>query len=174
MALADIPEAIAGGALLFALPGLAVTRAVFPEWRFAGPGGLRRAVETATLGFVLSVALTVLVGGAILGIAPGGFSASWGNPLLEAALAAVTVLAFAVGAVEGAYGRHRPSTGAPEARPDEEGAWELSRALERLDRQAAQLAPRAAAGNADAQRELTELGHERDRLASAREADYAR
>ena len=174
MSLAELPEAVAGGALLFALPGLAVARAVFPEWRFRGPDGLRRVLETVTLGFVLSVALTVLVGGALLGIAPGGFAASWGDPLLEAALAAIALVAFVVGLFEGAYARVPPVTPTPAPDPGGEGAWPLSRALERLNREEARLARRGAEGSADDRRRLEEIRSERARLEAGREAEYAR
>ncbi|HTW55662.1 MAG TPA: hypothetical protein VMG36_04345 [Thermoplasmata archaeon] len=174
MPLAEIPEAVVGGALLFAVPGLAVARAIFPEWRFRGPDGLRRALETATLAFVLSIGLTVLVGGALLGLAPGGFAASWGDPLLEAILAAIAVVAFVVGLLEGAYARIPPARPAPEPDPGGEGAWPLSRALERLNREEARLVRKGTGGTADDARRLGEIRAERARLEAAREADYAR
>lgn len=173
MSLADAVEAVVGGALVFAVPGLAIARAVFPEWRFRGPGGARRALETATLGFVLSVALTVLVGGALLGLAPGGFAASWGDPLLETILAAIALLAFVVGWAEGAYARTPPSRAGPLPEPGGEGAWPLSRALERLNREEARLR-RQGAGDVDRARRLDEIRAERARLEAAREAEYAR
>jgi len=98
----DLLEAIVGGLLLFVVPGFAVARALFPEWRFRGPDGTLRALETATLSFVLSVALTVLVGSLLLGLAPGGFAAAWSDPVLEVALAAVALVAVAAGVLRGA------------------------------------------------------------------------
>ncbi|MFY9717906.1 MAG: DUF1616 domain-containing protein, partial [Thermoplasmata archaeon] len=64
----ELLEATVGGLLLFVVPGFTLARCLFPEWRFRGPDGARRALETATLAFVLSIALTVLVGSALLGL----------------------------------------------------------------------------------------------------------
>jgi len=128
-------EAVAGGALVFFVPGYAVAKAVFPERRISAPGGRRWAVEVVTLGIVLSVVLTVVVGELLLAGAPGGFSASWTDPLLEASLAAVAVVAFAIGGLEGAYSR-TPRTARPPPEDDgEDGAWELSDRLDRLQRE---------------------------------------
>lgn len=180
MAVLDVPETIAGGLLLFVLPGLTIARALFPEWRFRGPGGPRRALETTTLAFVLSVALTVLVGAVLLGVAPGGFSAAWSDPFLEAVLAAITVIAFAVGLLEGAYQRRPAARGLAEAGPGDEGAWELTRELDRLRREESRLEGRLAAAAADPSASATlraELESLRDRRSSLerdREEEYAR
>jgi hypothetical protein len=131
----DLLQATVGGLLLFVVPGFALARCLFPEWRFRGPDGARRALETATLAFVLSVALTVLVGSALLGLAPGGFAAAWGDPVLEVALAAVAVVAFAAGAVRGAYSRIPPTGPVGTDDPGGEGSFELTRALDRLHRE---------------------------------------
>jgi hypothetical protein len=170
-------EAVGGGLLLFVVPGLAVARAMFPEWRFRGPEGLRRSLETATLSFVLSVALTVLVGSALLGLAPGGFAAGWRDPLLEAVLAAVAAVAFVAAGLRGAFstepGRSRPES------PGDEGAWELDRALERRRSERATLAAQRAAapdGGPDAARldaRIAELDAETESLVRDREAEYA-
>jgi len=180
MSALDLPEAVAGGLLLFVLPGLTVARALFPEWRFRGPGGPRRALETATLAFVVSVALTVLVGAVLLGLAPGGFSASWGDPLLEAVLAGITMIAFVVGMLEGAYARSAPSRTLAEAGPGEEGAWELTRELDRLRREESRLERRLASAATDPQgsqalrTELTTVRERRSALERRREEEYAR
>lgn len=175
-------EAVAGGLLLFVVPGFAVARSVFPEWRFRGPDGARRALETATLSFVLSIALTVLVGTALLGLAPGGFSAAWSDPLLEALLAAIAAVAFVAGWARGAYARVAPPapTGEPADARGEEHAWELTRQLDRLHREDRALARRADGLAADGP-EAAELARERSEIARriealevARENEYAR
>jgi hypothetical protein len=135
MAGADLPEAIAGLALVFFLPGYTLAKATFPEWRIRGPAALLRFLETVTLAFVLSVVLTVLVGSALLAIAPGGFQAYWSDPVLEAGLAAVTAVAFLVGWFRGAYRKDPPAAPAPAEEPGEEGAWEVTRELEELGRE---------------------------------------
>jgi hypothetical protein len=173
-------QAVGGGLLLFVVPGLAVARALFPEWTFRGPGGPRRALETATLAFVLSVALTVLVGAILLGVAPGGFSAAWGDPLLEAALAGIAAIAFVAGVLEGAYSRRPTRSRLSEAGPGEEGAWELTRELDRLRREESRLERRIAATAADAEgsaglrAELAALRDRRSSLERGREEQYER
>ncbi len=132
MTVVDLFEVLAGGALLFFVPGYAVTRAVFPEWRLSGPLALRRTVETVVLAFVLSVVLTVLVGYVLLSVAPGGFRATWSDPLLEAGLAAVALVAAAVAALEGAFSRTPPPSRRPEVEAGERGAWEITVELEKL------------------------------------------
>jgi peptidyl-tRNA hydrolase, PTH2 family len=99
-----VGEAVAGGALLFFVPGFAVAKAVFPERRHTDPDGLLWLVELAALGFVLSVVLTVVVGYLLLVGSPGGFRADWSDPLLEACLAALALVAFVVGLFEGVSG----------------------------------------------------------------------
>lgn len=130
-----VGEAVAGGALLFLVPGFAVAKALFPERRVRGPDGVRWALELVALALVLSVVLTVVVGYLLLVGAPGGFSAAWGNPLLEAVLAAIAVAAGVAGWLGGAYARVPPvrRTGGPE--PGTEGVGELAAELDRLQRQ---------------------------------------
>jgi len=93
MTILSVVEGVAGGLLLFFVPGYALTKAVFPEWRVRGRNAGRRLVEVVTLSFVTSIGLTVVVGFGLLDLAPGGFSAAWSDPLLEAALAAVAGVA---------------------------------------------------------------------------------
>ncbi len=170
----SVAEAVAGGALLFALPGFTVARATFPEWQFTGPDGARHALETATLAFVLSVGLTIVVGSILLGAAPGGFAAGWSDPLLEACLAAVTVIAFGIGAVRGAYRREPPTARRP-IEPGSEGAWELGRQLDRLERERrALIAGGAASGAETASVRLREVEARIEALEQQREAEYAR
>jgi hypothetical protein len=127
-------EAVAGGALLFFVPGFTVAKALFPERRVRGPDGVRWALELAALALVLSVGLTVVVGYVLLVAAPGGFTASWGDPLLEAVLAAIALAAAVAGWLGGAYARSPPSARL-EPEPGTAGAWELSVGLDRLQRQ---------------------------------------
>ena len=169
----DLVSAVAGGLLLFVVPGLTVARALFPEWRFRGPDGLRRSLETATLAFVLSVGLTVVVGTALLGLAPGGFAASWGDPLLEAALAAIALVAFVAGVVRGAYSERVPVP-PPPVEPGSERAWELGRTLDATRARAAALRRDGAGAGSDADRQLQELAARSDAVARAREEEYAR
>ncbi len=170
-------EAVVGGALLFFVPGFAVSRAIFPEWRFRGPDGARHALETVVVAFVLSVVLTVLVGYLLLSAAPGGFSAAWGDPLLEAALAAVAAIAGVVAWLEGAFAPVPPAAPRIEGRPGEEGAWELTRELDRLRGEERTILRRLRSGDdpdgAPALRaRLEELERAREERLRAREAEY--
>jgi hypothetical protein len=173
-------EAVLGGALLFFLPGYALTKALYPEWRVRGPAGIRRLVEVVTLSFVVSIGLTVVVGYGLLNLAPGGFSAAWSDPLLEAVLAGIFVLALAVALVRGAF-RAVPPAGPPASvasESGEEGAWEVSRELERLGRDerrvqhALRRAPRDSAEAARLEQELTSIRTEKDAVRTSREEQY--
>ncbi len=176
MNLLAAPEAIVGGALLFFVPGYAVTRATFPRLRIRGPEGLRGALETVTLSFTLSVVLTVLVGFGLLRFSPGGFSAAWSDPLLEACLAAIAAVAFVVGLVEGSYASV-PPTPAP-LEPGTEGVWELTRELDRLGREERRLRRDLARSRTDPtatgelERRLEEVRTEVRALEARREAEY--
>ena len=169
-------EALAGVLLLFFLPGLGLVLAVFPEWRLHGPGSARTVLEAITLSFVLSVALTVLVGYLLLQAAPGGFQAYWTDPVLEVSLAAVAAVGFAVGAVRRAFpqGTEAP---VPPSR-GEEGAWELDRRLEHLGRRERSLERAIARGRVsddrlpEARRELRALRSESEHLRREREDEY--
>ncbi len=170
-------EAVAGGLLLFFLPGFAFTRAVFPDWRLRGPGAARRALVTGTLSFVLSLVLTLLVGYALLTVRPGGFVASWCDPVLELALLVVAGVAGAVGWWEGAYAKVPPPPRRLEEDSGNEGAWELSRARDRLGREERSLAHRLRVGPhpeaaSDLKARLEEVREERERLQREREAEY--
>jgi len=134
MTIAAVPEAVLGGLLLFFVPGYALTKATFPEWRISGPGGLRRLVEVITLSFVVSVVLTVLAGYVLLDVSPGGFAASWSNPVLESVLGAIAGVGLAVALMRGAFSHQVPASPALSEGPGDEGAWEVSRELEALAR----------------------------------------
>ncbi|HKN06835.1 MAG TPA: DUF1616 domain-containing protein [Thermoplasmata archaeon] len=179
MTAVNIAESLAGGLLLFFVPGYAVTKALFPEWRVLGPDGARRLLEVVTLSFVTSIGLTVVVGFGILSLAPGGFAAAWSDPVLEAALAAVTVLGFAAAFARGAFARAPPTAPPAPTAPGEEGAWEVSRELERLGRDERRLehALRVSHENptetARLTAELESLRAEREAIRRQREEEYA-
>lgn len=171
-------EAVVGGLLLFFVPGYAVTKALFPEWRVRGGDGGRRLLELVTLSFVTSVGLTILVGYGILNLAAGGFAAAWSDPLLESVLAAVALVALLVAILRGAFARTPPTPAGTPQEPGGEGAWELSRELERLARNERRLQHelRGASGDAarvaELTRELDEVKAERDALRLRREEEY--
>ena len=174
-----VGEAVAGGALLFVVPGFAVAKAVFPERRVRGAAGVRWALELAALALVLSVVLTVTVGYLLLAGAPGGFSATWSDPLLEAVLAAIALLAFVAGALQGAYARVPPVRGPLAEEPGTLGAWELSDRLDRLQRERGRLerelrrSPAPDAGTAETVRaRLGSIAEEEATLRQRREAEY--
>jgi len=175
---AAAPEAIVGLLLIFFVPGYGVTKATFPDWRVRGPDGLRRGLEIATLSFVLSVVLTVLLGAVLLAANPGGFQSYWTDPLLEAGLAAVAAVGFAVALLRGGFARTPPAAPSPEPSGGEEGAWELSRELDRLAREERRLQHALRAGSASTpdqlRAELDRVHEEVERLRTQREADYAR
>jgi hypothetical protein len=173
-------EAAAGLLLLFFVPGYAVARAVFPEWRVRGPEAVLRILELLSLGLVLSVTLSVLVGYGLLVGGPVGFAASWSDPVLEAILAGVAAVAFAAGWMRGAYRRTPPPSRAVGDDLGEEGPWQLSRELDRLDREERRLrhrlrtAPVSATDRSELEGRLEEIREAREGLQSAREAAYAR
>jgi hypothetical protein len=172
-------EAVAGFLLVFFLPGYAVSRAVFPEWRVRGERGLERGVELLTLSLIVSVVLTILLGFALLQTSVG-FQAGWSDPLLETALAAVATLAFVVGVFRGSYRRVPVPHHVPEDAPDTQGAWELVRDLEAKERELRRLrhALRSTRPGSPEAGELAErqqrLEVQRGELLRAREAEYAR
>ena len=173
--------AAVGLLLLFFVPGYTVVKAMFPEWRVRGPDALRRGLEIGTLAFVLSVVLTVLVGYVLLAGTPGGFQAAWSQPVLEAALAAIAAVAFVAGWVRGAYGRTPPVGHAPATTDEgEEGAWEISRELDRLQREERRVLHRMRTAPADgaardrAEQELRQIREKVGEIQRMREAEYAR
>ena len=177
MAVAPV-EALLGVLLVFVLPGFALSRALFPEWRFRGPAGLLRAVETGAMSLVLSAAVTIL-GGFVLLNTPAGFSATWSDPTLEGVLAGITVLGLAVAAYRGAFARVAPTARPLEPLSGEEGGAEALARAEELAREERRLrhALRVAPDDASAARLKDDLGRVRaevQRLGTAREEEYAR
>jgi hypothetical protein len=157
----DVLEPIAGGLLLFVLPGFAWSRALFPEWPLRGPSASIRWVETLTLSFLMSVSLTIVIGSALSRNNTLDFSASWSAPTVELLLLVATAAGLVVAAVRGGLSWD----GAP-GRPtssEEPSITTTFRDLDRIerDRVRARRALRAARGDVD--REL-ECRHELDRL----------
>ena len=178
MGFASYPEVAVGFLLVFFVPGYALTKATFPEWRIRGREAYRRLLETFSLAFVLSIVLTVVVGYALLAAAPGGFQAYWTSPVLEAALAGVAAIAFAVGWFRGAYRAEPPPAPSPDA-GEERDPWAISRELERIGREERRLAHELrthANDPAESQRireRVSRLQEERAELQRSREAEYA-
>ena len=180
MGLPGAVEFPVGVLLVFFLPGYAVTKAVFPDWRIRGPDAYRRLLEIVTLAFVLSVVLTILVGYGLLVGAPGGFAAYWSSPVLEAALAGIALAALAAAFARGAFAREPPPSPRPlEDTGGEEGAWELTRELDRLAREGRQIRRSLREGTGSAGDEarlrdrLTEIEARVAELGRQREAEYA-
>lgn len=177
-ALTDV-EAAVGILLIFFIPGYAITKGIFPEWRISGREATRRAVEVVTLSFVLSVALTVFVGYLLLAAAPGGFQAYWSSPVLEVLLVAISAGAAVVAWWRGAFSA-TPPVRAPETAPPEEETWELMSQLDRISREERRLRHRLrtldvkAPERSQLDQELRALQDQREALQSHREAEYAR
>jgi Protein of unknown function (DUF1616) len=127
----DAAEAVAGLALVFVLPGFALSRALFPEWRFRGPGGTVRVVETLSFSLVGSVGITIVIGYGLLSTSVG-FGATWADPTIFAALAAVTAVGLVVAFLRGAFSAVPPAGPVLPAEPGVDGAMEAVRELDRL------------------------------------------
>jgi hypothetical protein len=176
----DPLASVAGGLLLFALPGLAWTRALFPEWRIAGSLAITRAVETATLGFVMSLGLTILVGFSLTFGPTGPFPSGWTNPELEEILAAIAAVGFGVALLRGGFARVPPPSPRPEPA---EGADAPTPMLEEIatlrteERRVRHRLRRGGLGPEERSRLEGELDHLRRRaeeLRRGREEQYAR
>lgn len=162
-------QAVAGGALVFFVPGYAVAKAVFPERRLVGPTAVAWALELVALAFVLSVVLTVTVGYVLLAGTPGGFSASWTDPRLEGGLAAIALVAFVAGWQEGAYARVPPARRRTIEEPGTGGAWELSDRLDRLQRERLGLDRQLRATPSTDAGRIAQLTADRDRVVAEEE-----
>ena len=179
MSLPNPVEVVAGLLLVFFLPGYAVSKALFPEWRIRGSGALRRLIELVTLSFVLSVVLTVVVGYFELTWVPGGFQASWTDPVLEVSLAGIAVVAFVLGLARGAYRTEPPVVPSHPPPGGEEGAFELTRRLDLLGREgrrirhALRASQPAPSERARLESRLHGVESERAELERQRESDYA-
>jgi uncharacterized membrane protein len=179
MSVLGVAEGVVGGLLIFFVPGYAVTKALFPEWRVRGPEGARRLLEVVTLSFVTSLGLTVVVGYGILNLAPGGFAAAWSDPVLEAVLAAVALVAFVTAVARGSFARNPPEATREAEGAGEEGAWEVTRELDRLGRDerrlehALRVASQNPAERARLSGELESVRAEREALRRRREEEYA-
>ncbi|HEV2317401.1 MAG TPA: hypothetical protein VGV89_07505 [Thermoplasmata archaeon] len=175
----DTLEAIAAGALFFALPGLAIVRAVFPEWRIAGALAITRAIETATLGFLLSLTLTILVGFGLTFGSTGTFPAGWSDPLLESILAAVTALAATVAFLRGGFAAEPPAAPPLEPAPGADSPESTLRELARLRVEARSVQRQLRHGNRSAAEQsmlrerLRSIDTEVEALKERRSADYA-
>lgn len=175
---ANLAEAAAGFLLVFFVPGFTVTRALFPEWRIRGASRWLRLVETLTLSFVLSVVLTVCVGYLWLAGSPGGFQAAWTDPILEASLAAIAIVAAVVGLFRGAYRKEPPPHPASAAEPAAD-PLALTRELDRLAREERRIRHELRVGALDASERsrlsarLKELRSETEELGRREEARYA-
>lgn len=176
---ANFAEAAVGLLLVFFVPGYTWTKATFPEWRIRGVEAFLRLLETLTLAIVLSVVLTILAGYVLLTAAPGGFRGYWTDPLLEVTLAALAAIGFTVGWFRGAYRREPPAVAPAEVGAGEEGAWELTRELERLGREERRLDHLLRTQRNDpaearrVQNELERVRAFRTQLQQQREAEYA-
>jgi hypothetical protein len=175
----SVVEAIVGGLLVFFVPGYALTRATFPEWRLGGPAGSLRLLEIVALAFVLSVVLTVLVGYVLLAAGPTGFQAAWSDPVVEATLAGVALVAFVAGWFRGAYRSSPPARAATTDADREAEPFELLHRLDLLAREERRLRHRLRTRGADhaeqqqIERQLEELRIEVTELRRRREAEYA-
>ncbi|MGI0140250.1 MAG: hypothetical protein ACREBT_03765 [Thermoplasmata archaeon] len=180
MSAASVLEAAAGLVLLFFLPGFALSRALFPDWRFRGPVGRLRVLETAAFSLVVSVALTVVVGEILL-VGSTGFQAGWSDPLLEAVLAAISAVGLGIATLRGAFSSEPPAP-RPASEPESTGVdpWGLLNDLDRLSREERRLqralrgASRDAAEHERLLRALAVVRSQRTSLETEREADYVR
>jgi hypothetical protein len=171
-------EVVAAGLLFFFVPGYTITKATFPEWRVRGSVAVLRLLEIIALSFVLSVALVVLAGYALLVGGPTGFQAAWSDPVLEALLAAIAAVAFVGGWFRGAYARTPPRPMATEPM-EESGTWALVEELdglrreERRVRHALRVATSGSAEETRLREELDRIRSETTRLQGSREEEYA-
>ncbi|HEV2450057.1 MAG TPA: DUF1616 domain-containing protein [Thermoplasmata archaeon] len=174
---AELAEYWLGGALLFALPGYAWSRALFPEWRLRGRRALDTAVRLGTLSFVWSLAILVVVGSSLSEIPSLGFSAAWSDPRLELLLAGLTLIGFAVAALRGAFSAPGAEAPRPDAR-ETASPLPLLRQLDRIARDENRVrrglrrSPAGSEGRARLEEELERLRARSEELRQARQEEY--
>ncbi len=174
-----IVEVALAALLAFFVPGYCVTRATFPEWRVVRPLHRLRLLETIALSFVVSVALTVVVGEILLAASPSGFQAYWTDPILESLLGALALVAFAVAWVRGAFRPTPPGGPSHVDASREEDPWALMGELDRLERdrrRAMHQLRRSRAGTpefARIQAEINRIDSRRVEILREREEEYA-
>jgi uncharacterized integral membrane protein len=171
-------ESLTALALIFVLPGFALSRAIFPEWRFRGRGGAEHLAETAAMSLVLSVSLTILVGFALQNSPSVGFQASWSFPLLEVLLAGVAGGALVTALYRGAFSKIPPlRIPARRERPGTD-AWEILDRLDEFALKERRLAHAIRTGEPSspevlrAKEELSRLHDQTDELRQLREREY--
>jgi hypothetical protein len=169
-------QAGAGLLLVFVLPGFAMARALFPEWRFRGELGLTRAVETVTLTLVLSVSTTILVGFMLLN-SSAGFSAVWSDPLLQITLVSITAVCAGLAWGRGAFSHVPPAGPVPEPLGGEVGGAERLAMAEHLARRSRRVRHQIRARPSPSElarleAELSLLDEEARQMGEAREAEY--
>jgi hypothetical protein len=171
-------ETLLGLLLVFLLPGFGLTRAFFPERRVFRPLSLRTLVEQLTSSLVLSLVVTVLVGFAWLGTSVG-VQATWSDPLVEASLAVVAVVALAVAALRGSFARVPPEGPPLEPEAGHEGALDIVRDLDRMAHEERRLAHQLRAAGERTKEgqairaELERVRAESEAVRRRREAEYA-
>ncbi len=168
--------AIAGLAVLFLLPGLGLTAALFPERFRPALDRALAAVEVVALSVIVSLSVTILFG-ELLQTAGPGFSASWSDPRLELLDLGLGLAGLGVGAVRGAFRRSVPAT--PPETPAGDRGWETLRTFERLDREERRIDRSLRGGGlgagerADLERRRELIRAERQSLRERREREYA-
>jgi hypothetical protein len=175
---ANLAEYWLGGALLFALPGYAWSRALFPEWRLRGRKALDHAVRLGTLSFVWSLAILVVVGSTLSELPSLGFSAAWSDPRLELLLAGLTLIGFAAAALRGAFSPTLPGAEPPPGR-GEGSPLPTLRQLDRLAREENRLrralrrSPAGSEGRSRLEEELDRVRARSESIRRARQEEYA-
>jgi hypothetical protein len=168
---------ILGLLLLYLLPGLGLSAAVFPERFRPAPERRRALLEVAVLSVVMSLSVTVLFGEA-LQASSLGFSATWSDPTLELLDGAVAVAGLAIGGMRGAFSAAPEAVGSPE-NPVAVAPWPALRRLEQLAREERTLtrslrdASLSAPDRKDLERRRGAVTAERAELLAQREGDLA-
>lgn len=160
--------------LVFVLPGLGLTAAVFPERIRPARDRGRQALEVVALTLLASVSITVLLGELLQTVGPG-FSASWSDPRLELLDLLIGGVGLVIGGARGAFRRGVD----PGTQPPGDPAWETLRTLERLsaeERAIGRSLRRSDLSEAERrslEQRRRELAEARRDLGRRREAEYA-